>query len=182
MYNTNHNQRRHKPQPMQHQSNNNKPLPQLLPMQSQQIISRNGGHIINGNNINNIHQSGSVYRLQSKRISVPITITNNTNINTNNKATEAIQRDIQKQLQRHRNCCFVTAKTITVQGTKIPSGYAGKVVLSRANVGQYCCVFGLPYGDVEAVVNPATYLIFGMANLITLRLCTLTHVHCLLIF
>ena len=164
MYNYNHHrqlQRQHPPKPKPYQNSNNRMIPHL------QQVSRNGSNnnALNCNdrsNKNSIHQTG-LYQLQSKRISVPVTITNNSNnTNNNNRATIAIQRDIQKQLQRHNNCCFITIKPITVKGIKVPSGHVGKVVLSREVMGKYCCVFGLPYGDIEAAVNPATYLKFGV--------------------
>ena len=149
---------RHKPQPKQSQTINNLSIPQL-----QHMISRNRSNNNTNDNRNSIRSSGAVYPSQTKRISVPISITNNkNNNNNNNKATTTIQRDIQRQLQRHKNCCFVTTKSITVKGRKVPAGHAGKIVLSREFMGKYCCIFGLPYDNIEVVVNPATHLIFGM--------------------
>ena len=80
--------------------------------------------------------------------------------NANSKAI--LYKSTQSLLQRQYKGCFITNKSITVGNNKVPIGTAGKVVLSRKKEGEYCCVFAAPYNNIEVIVNPATYLDFGM--------------------
>ena len=60
------------------------------------------------------------------------------------------------------NGCFITAKPIKAGDKTIPVGTAGKVVWSRRNRDRICCVFAVPYIDIEVVVNPITHLQLGV--------------------
>ena len=91
--------------------------------------------------------------------------------NGNNK--ELIREQIQYLLLRQFKACFITTKALSVNNKIIPIGTAGKVVLSRRKSGIYCCVFAVPFDDVEAIVNPVLYLDFGMISH-TLYLLTIT--------
>ena len=64
--------------------------------------------------------------------------------------------------QQQLNGCFIITKAIKAGAKTMPVGTAGKVVLSRKAQGKSCCVFAVPYCDVEAVVNPITHLEFSM--------------------
>ena len=84
-------------------------------------------------------------------------ISNNNGI----KNKQSLQQHLQLLLKRQFKGCFITTKTIRIYGKTIPSGTAGKVVMSRRKAGLYCCIFAVPYNDIEAQVNPALYLDFG---------------------
>ena len=101
-------------------------------------------------NMNNQNRVGTVLPTQSNRIRVP---------STNNTAKNQIAAHMQQLLKQYNNNCFITTKAITVGGTKVPRGTAGKVVNKG---GGYHCTFAVPCKSIETIINPITSLEFGL--------------------
>ena len=62
-----------------------------------------------------------------------------------------------------------TSKLVSLQtkkklgDTTVPVGTVGKMVSSRTKQSGYCCIFAVPFAGIEAMVNPVTFLDFGMS-------------------
>ena len=154
---------------------------QQIPYQQQHPKPRKPRASYQYNANNHSSSSNNVNRRNHNKINCPLhkrqppPLSKPTNANKSRISTKAptqqmpepnidMDDDVQIQLKLSNvvHGVFTTKSEITHKNKKIPRGTVGRVCYSQETRDAICVVFGSPFDNIEMIVDPDTYLDFGM--------------------